>query len=897
MSNDRIKVAGYSQAIKYTDGIEYRNFTPDLVGLQLASNGGTPLFTMGSFSITTNIDPKINKIHNSSKFSNFVTLADLNLSLEQTKTLLADNAGVFLNLDKTNLDYYALFGSLTEFVRVALENIIINWPASLYVSPIAQDSNGNMLNGFTVENYQYDSLTETATFKANTTFINNKFQLNITNTGSILNTFNETNNLRNFTMNYASYAVLFNELEYDVLEYTASTYDTNDYSYFKVSGNPFSGYPTNITTSYHIKPNKLTEDNFFNTLDTFENYLLNRKISPIYTSSFRYPIKTDDGLILYVTDVLTWPVSDGYNIDFDTSLYADYATKLFNLANSNDLFSSNLINRFLVSESITSFDTTPVDLNDIDTYGGKVNKTLQLYGVEYDKINQFIYGIKFANTVTYDKLDNTPDVYLKNLARVLGWEVISPILENNLLGNYVTTKKSTYSGQSVSLTDVESDIELWRRIILNTPWLWKSKGARKSIEFILNFIGTPKGLIKFNEYVYKVNSPINVEQFKQILRLNDLSDDISEYPIDSDGYPRPLPNNANMYFQGNGLWYRETGGSGATIDILEGNNPHVGQYDGGYRYTNQFKELIPNFTPVLLSSTTITTELINLYTNYDSGFFNEGVTTATTVDSLKITNLNGVDFSDCVVFKPTIEVSPNPKQLLNDCGCETETSDKIMSICIEKKNTATQSTCGDTLWGYQHTDYGVYSFTYYKYNADGTIYYNHINTLGLNETNFTQIECCKAIGGKPFIYDKFTNNSGYPATYKTFNPNEGESNTGYVCCDETKTCGCFIACSWMVNLDTIQLPSLTSLYSGPQATYLQFIKPDGSPAIVTPDGCNCLTNYSTPIKDVYDPYTGEIGYGCQLTQIGLQDIQLGESSVIYKHYDDKANNNISCTTR
>jgi hypothetical protein len=33
-----------------------------------------------------------------------------------------------------------------------------------------------------------------------------------------------------------------------------------------------------------------------------------------------------------------------------------------------------------------------------------------------------------------------------------------------------------------------------------------------------------------------------------------------------------------MYFQNNGLWYRETGGSNATIDILTGNNPHLGPY-------------------------------------------------------------------------------------------------------------------------------------------------------------------------------------------------------------------------------------------------------------------------------------------------------------------------------
>ncbi len=33
---------------------------------------------------------------------------------------------------------------------------------------------------------------------------------------------------------------------------------------------------------------------------------------------------------------------------------------------------------------------------------------------------------------------------------------------------------------------------------MNSSWLFKSKGTRKAIEFILNFIGTPDGLIEFN---------------------------------------------------------------------------------------------------------------------------------------------------------------------------------------------------------------------------------------------------------------------------------------------------------------------------------------------------------------------------------------------------------------
>ena len=43
----KVKVAGYSKEVTYNGNIQYRNFDPDLVGLQFAANGGTSLFTIG----------------------------------------------------------------------------------------------------------------------------------------------------------------------------------------------------------------------------------------------------------------------------------------------------------------------------------------------------------------------------------------------------------------------------------------------------------------------------------------------------------------------------------------------------------------------------------------------------------------------------------------------------------------------------------------------------------------------------------------------------------------------------------------------------------------------------------------------------------------------------------
>jgi hypothetical protein len=203
MSN-RIKVVGYAKKVTYVDGIEYRDFTPDLVGNQLTSNGGSPLFTLGNFAITTNLDPKLDKSYNSAKFSNFITLSDINLTLNEANTLLADNAEVILNLDKRNLDYYALFGSLSEYIRVSLETIITQWPASLYLDTLTQNTAGQTIFGQTVDDYTYDSISNISSFKVNTSFINNKFGIVYTTNGTIINTFNQTNDLRNLTINFNS---------------------------------------------------------------------------------------------------------------------------------------------------------------------------------------------------------------------------------------------------------------------------------------------------------------------------------------------------------------------------------------------------------------------------------------------------------------------------------------------------------------------------------------------------------------------------------------------------------------------------------------------------------------------------------------------------------------------
>jgi hypothetical protein len=261
------------------------------------------------------LDPKLDKNYITGKFTDFFTLDKLDLTVEQSVKLLENNASVFLNLDESKLKNYALFGSMVEYFRVTLEEIISKWPAALYITPTTFFDN-QFINGFTFEDYTYDFITNESSFKLNTTFINNKFKINYLANGTISDSFNQENDLRNLTVNYKSYAILVNSTEYDLIGFTGSTYEQADYVYFKVKGDVFSGATTGAYLYYHIKPNKTIENTFFNSLNGLHEYLLNRYTLPLYTATFNFPVRTQSGILLYSSKSVKWPVTDGYNIDF-----------------------------------------------------------------------------------------------------------------------------------------------------------------------------------------------------------------------------------------------------------------------------------------------------------------------------------------------------------------------------------------------------------------------------------------------------------------------------------------------------------------------------------------------------------------------------------------------------
>jgi len=628
---DLIKVAGYTKKVVYNGNIEYRPFSPDLVGNQQTNrtvdgDESTSIFTLGNFSIRVNDSDGLATSFTKKPFTDFYDLTKLNVK-ENIDTLIKNNVNLKLNIDYTNINNFAYFGSANEFIRVSLENIISTWPASIYVSILNRPT-----TGYTAENYVYDSLTNTSTFSIPTESIDNKYELIYNTSGDIVDTFSSENKLRNLIVNHKSYVVYYNDIEYKLLNFTGSKPPTNYNINLTVEGAPFGTTgSTGLFETFHVKPNKLKLDEFFNGLSVFESNLLNRQIIPQYTSTFKYKQKLDNGIVINGLETLTWTTSDGYNLDFDNSNYLDYVDKLIRISENSDNISSDLISRFLVSESITNFDTIPrLDGTSDFSESQKMQKILRIYGREFDEVKLWIDGIKTSNRITYDKLGNAPDQMVKDLAYTMGWELSNSFINNDLLSHYVESNKTSYSGHSVGLTPQEIETEMWRRLILNTSFLFKSKGSRKAIEFFMKFIGSPKGLIDLNEYVYRVKDKIDMDIFYKVLEYYGLGVDISNYSIDADGYPRlqtdTLSNNFK-YFQSKGGWYKESYGDNSSEHELKGNNPHIGPYDGGTDYFNQLTNLIPElsigFSSFTINNDVNVTGTTNIFYNYNKGVVND----------------------------------------------------------------------------------------------------------------------------------------------------------------------------------------------------------------------------------------------------------------------------------
>ena len=465
-------------------------FNDFLVGRQITD--GTSALTNTVFALDKVIPDKDSKNFTTNPFSQFLTLDTLKEveGIQTTSTTPKKRRTDEVRF-KGNKKYAdkSLFGSLKSRILVSLTKIIQKFPSGISIQ--AQSPIGN--SNFSASGITYNDSTNTTTFYVERSKIFNPFDLVFVEPNSVVKPESE-NELRNFYSSFTKYVVVTNNTPFPILDYTEP--NTNNLIFLRVYGKPFTGstYSQNLL----IRPNDGLVEEFFEGLDDLEESLLNRETSPIYTSTFKVPKDSSDNTKTVLADVVTsWPVSsDGYNIQITGIDYELYVSSLKDIADEVDDYKSNLMIRFLAAPQLFEFDTEDK----------RAESVFQLYGQSFDKVKKYIDNIAYMRNVSYDSVNNLPDVLLKNLAENLGLSTLNLFDETNLDDVLYTRLQSNYDGVSTGTNLVEAEYEFYRRLLINLAHIYKSKGTRASIDFFLKFLGAPEPLIKIDEYVYKVKS-------------------------------------------------------------------------------------------------------------------------------------------------------------------------------------------------------------------------------------------------------------------------------------------------------------------------------------------------------------------------------------------------------
>jgi len=469
-------------------------FSDNLVGRQITT--GSPALANTTFDIDRTIPDKDSKTFRNNPFSEFLTLDSLKKetsAVTTTQTTTSGGAqkksGIRFKSNKRNADK-SMFGSLKERILVSITRIINKFPGAMSVSAESPISSNN----YSAYNIVHDYSLNRTTFYVQESKLFNPFELVLVEPNSVVKPATE-NEIRNLYSSYNKYVINFNNESYPIIQYNQP--NSANELVFVVVGNPFSG-ATTFSTNFIIRPNDGVVEEFFNGLDDVEESLLNRETKPIYTANFQIPQDSADGSRTTLQNVqYSWPLlSDGWNIQIGGLDFESYIQNLSDISEQIDNYKSNLMVRFLASPQLFEFDTED----------HRAQSVFQLYGQSFDSVKKFIDNIVYMRNVSYDGINNLPDILLKNLSENLGLSTTNLFDEKSLDDVLYSRLSSTYGGVSTGFNQTEAEYEFYRRLLVNLAYIFKSKGTRASIEFFLKFLGTPEPLIKINEYVYKVTS-------------------------------------------------------------------------------------------------------------------------------------------------------------------------------------------------------------------------------------------------------------------------------------------------------------------------------------------------------------------------------------------------------
>lgn len=137
-------------------------------------------------------------------------------------------------------------------------------------------------------------------------------------------------------------------------------------------------------------------------------------------------------------------------------------------------------------------------INDFQVDNKDLKTFLSMLGELFDLIRTHITNYKSLLNTDYDIEKSIPDNLLPVIANQFNWEFKVPF------GNKSESELKKFLGSS--LTDINSRTtkdamnNIWRNVLNNLNFIYKSKGTKNSINYLLNSYGLPSSILKIREH-------------------------------------------------------------------------------------------------------------------------------------------------------------------------------------------------------------------------------------------------------------------------------------------------------------------------------------------------------------------------------------------------------------
>lgn len=561
-----------------------------------------PFYNEGGFIFTTSNVPTFQKKLKITGTTNVWKYDDVkDASDDANKIVIQENSN-----DLRNFAYY---GSCVTLVQTAIENIIKEFPGSIFTTNIQLEipSTDNTKGSIYLDEYILD----------------NSFAIDLYHKDVALSDYD--NSMRYMCCSNRKYTINGEQITSYVIE---TDFDTDCPQYnqwnWKYEHNQGDGTVIKviINNKYLLKGYQVEDEilftcsdiitirpiddilvDYFKNLKGFEKFLLNYNSKPLYSNSIITPIE-GELTWMYVPMRYTWPIKDDYCIDIDSNRYAEFVNDLYVAAQRMDEIWTDNIYRNMTHEAIKNFDWTyqreyeDGEEEDNVEGGERMMTVLRFCGRVFDDVKAYADGIASTNKVTYDSYGNMSNSQLKNELSMQGWEGYSIIPNVDNVNSYyidetflnkvtkgtgwisklIKTYKwyPTANYEMKSVTDFDNDF--MRRMIMSSAHIFRSKGTIEAIRMVMGMFGFTDENNKdysLTEDYYKVGVTADysskIAEINSERRYTENYDEETPYwglPVkditfsaDNSTYALPFFNadsndKTNFYYQSKGGWGR-----------------------------------------------------------------------------------------------------------------------------------------------------------------------------------------------------------------------------------------------------------------------------------------------------------------------------------------------------